>query len=181
MQKGINIFARSDSASLRKHVGRKIEKKVGEGGRFTIQKYFCENLRNPYSSSLTRLYKALITASFSQAYLLCSCILPCCFSRMDKPPFVSKGPVSPAPLLLLPGNWEIFWPQTVQNHIHLTSAGQHTRPCLSPYRTDNRMNKTGAKGILPAQTLKMRPAGCTHKPQGKHTSQLTCHWWLHQD
>lgn len=57
-------FPRSDSASLRKHVGRKIEKKVGEGGRFTIQKYFCENLRNPYSSSPHQVVQSINYSQF---------------------------------------------------------------------------------------------------------------------
>ena len=36
-------FPSLDLVSLRKHVGGKIEKEVGEGGSFTIWKYFHEN------------------------------------------------------------------------------------------------------------------------------------------
>lgn len=38
-------FPNIDSVSLRKHVGGKIEKEVGEGGSFAIWKYFHANVK----------------------------------------------------------------------------------------------------------------------------------------
>lgn len=73
-----------------------------------------------------RLYKALIKASYSQAYLPCRWSLPCWFQRIDRSPFSKKDPVSLAPPIFHPGNWEFLWSRTVQNHVHLTNARQHT-------------------------------------------------------
>lgn len=64
-----SIFFQDQIQHLLGNVGRKIEKKVGEGGRLTIEKYFCENLRNPFSSSPHQVTQSINLTSFSALQL----------------------------------------------------------------------------------------------------------------